>query len=395
MTSPLTILLPLKGRHLHTLRFLFHADRAKLPYHFLIADGEVHPAIARILENPKAAFPNLDIEYIRYPNDASYSDFYRKMADASARVRTPYVMQADNDDFLVGSGIELCLKFLDEHPDYVACGGGVGGFVLNPSPDPQFDLVVGSLNRVMPYFMEQYCPREDADPSVANRILEGFRTLHTTYYCVLRTQALATILHEIAQLDMTDLHVHEVYFGARALSLGKARRDGTVVSYMRQGATATTSNFRTNWAKHLVESRLTSDLAAVVDRIDFVAANGDSRASAEFKSRFRTLFGEKLREVLEEHYRTPKPVKVPASSRLKAIVRRLLPKPVTNRIQRDRSRNHVFATLRAQGASGGDVAGFHREWTQIEEVFSGPAFSAFVRTQAPELVFGASAVAAA
>ena len=145
MTHPLTILLPLKGRHLHTLRFLFHADRAGLPYHFLIADGEVHPAIARVLENPLSAFPNLDIEYIRYPNDARYSDFYRKMADASARVRTPYVLQADNDDFLVASGIERCLKFLDARPDYVGCGGGVGGFELNAAREKKLEFVVGTL----------------------------------------------------------------------------------------------------------------------------------------------------------------------------------------------------------------------------------------------------------
>ena len=89
-SSPLTILLALKGRHLHTLRFLWHADVARVPYHFLIADGEVHPVIARLLEHSESVFPHLDIEYIRYPDDVDYATYYSKLADAASRVRTPY-----------------------------------------------------------------------------------------------------------------------------------------------------------------------------------------------------------------------------------------------------------------------------------------------------------------
>src|SRR5437763_4046704 len=97
--SELTILLAVKGRHLHTLRFLWHANRCRMPYHFLVADGAACEPLARLLENAGAIFPDLSIEYVRYPDDVDYQAYFRKLTDAASRVRTEYVMQVDNDDF--------------------------------------------------------------------------------------------------------------------------------------------------------------------------------------------------------------------------------------------------------------------------------------------------------
>src|ERR1700676_638227 len=124
----LTIVLPLKGRHLFTLRFLWHANKARLPYRLLIADGQVDEAVASYLENSRDIFPNLDIEYVRYPNDSDYSRFFAKMSDALSRVRTPYAMMADNDEFLRIQGIEQALDFLDANADYVCCSGRAAAF---------------------------------------------------------------------------------------------------------------------------------------------------------------------------------------------------------------------------------------------------------------------------
>ncbi|MGA9951110.1 MAG: hypothetical protein WBQ24_22905, partial [Xanthobacteraceae bacterium] len=85
----LTIVLPLRGRHLFTLRFLWYADKLRLPYRILIADGQVNETVARHIENSRTFFPNLDIDYVRYPDDAGYPQYFAKMADAMRRVRTP------------------------------------------------------------------------------------------------------------------------------------------------------------------------------------------------------------------------------------------------------------------------------------------------------------------
>ena len=107
----LTIILPLKGRYLFTLRFLWHANRARLPYPIVIADGQVRPALAKILENSREHFANLDVTYLRYPDDIDYHSYLFKMVDALRRVKTPYAMLADNDDFIARAGTERSLEF--------------------------------------------------------------------------------------------------------------------------------------------------------------------------------------------------------------------------------------------------------------------------------------------
>ncbi len=102
--------MPLRGRPLFTLRFLWQANAARLPYRFIIADGEVDPALARLLEVSPAFFRPY-IEYIHYADDTDFGRFFAKLTDALGRVKTPYAMVADNDDFLLLAGLERSLDF--------------------------------------------------------------------------------------------------------------------------------------------------------------------------------------------------------------------------------------------------------------------------------------------
>ncbi len=82
MTSSanLTILLPLKDRVPFTHRWLAYAASAGLPYRILIADGGADGTIAQTVAEKKSR--GLDIEYVRYPFDSTYADYY-----ASSRMR--------------------------------------------------------------------------------------------------------------------------------------------------------------------------------------------------------------------------------------------------------------------------------------------------------------------
>src|SRR5262249_44916375 len=142
----LSIVLPLKGRPLHTLRFLWHANQIRLPYPILIADGMVKEGVSRLIED-HSTFPNLAIEYHRYPDDVSFGHFYRKLADIMRKVRTPYVKMVDNDDFIGVAALDKCVEFLEGHPDYVCCGGGIAGFALDEMSGTDIPLVVGRINR--------------------------------------------------------------------------------------------------------------------------------------------------------------------------------------------------------------------------------------------------------
>jgi len=106
----LTILLFLKGRHNYTDRWIRYMK--DMPYNVIIADGS--------LTDYKYSGP---FEYIRYPYDATYTQYYDKVADAWSRVKTPYAVQIDNDDFLFIDKLPAYIDFLEANRDYASCRG--------------------------------------------------------------------------------------------------------------------------------------------------------------------------------------------------------------------------------------------------------------------------------
>jgi glycosyltransferase domain-containing protein len=377
MTPRLTIVLPLKGRYLFTLRFLWHANKARLPYRFLIADGQVHPVLARVLENSGEHFPNLDLQYIRYPDDRDFSCFFAKMADALGRVTTPYAMLADNDDFLAFGGIERALDFLESNADHVCCGGRVAGFsVYSGLSNPSRGLR-GRLNRLYNY----YHAEDVSSPFVAKRVRQAGLKLWI-YYAVTRTEALAAICREIAELDFSDLLVHEVFHVMRALTFGKAHSDDTTVSYFRQYGTSLNSSFKKDWVHHLVRSRFTSDIHALVERIAAIAAAADGVDSAAVAEDIRNVLEGKFRQFFWANYGSFQGLKQVLRRRAPDLVSWLQNRP---RYFIGRERSVLLRQLANAGASQDYVAQFRAELAAIEEVLTGASFADFIRPYIPQL----------
>ena len=137
----LTVLLPLKDRAPYTLRWLSYADSIRLPFRVLIADGGVDAAVSNVLSD-RSNFPNVEFEYLRYRPDDSFADYHAKLADAAGRIRTPYAVMIDNDDFLVVDALRESVQFLRNHADYVACGGQTALFWVG-SDRPDGDALYG------------------------------------------------------------------------------------------------------------------------------------------------------------------------------------------------------------------------------------------------------------
>jgi len=404
MASRLTILLPLKGRPLHTLRFFWDAERRRLPYRFVVADGEVHPVVARLFDRARTVFPNLDIEYVRCPDDLTFSHFFAKMAAIARMVRTPYAMQIDNDDFLVMSGLNHSMEFLDSHPDFVSHGGGIGGFSLDCT-GAALPKVVGAPNHMTFRYGPDYLPRDFSAPSAAERARAGFRT-YAIYYHVFRTEVLAKILAEIHALDFSDLEIHETFLCMRALTLGKCQLDGTVMSYFRQiGTSSATAHRGHDWVGHLLRSRFTADFDAMVTAISDAITRADGTDAAAAAEDIRNVYADKLRADLKARYGrapyAPRPHYHPISIakfvlnslalgwtldlyRRKMAARNLDPTRRDARYQTERA--GVLDELKGRGATDSYVSTFAREWAAIEASLEEKTFVAFVRAQAPELL---------
>ncbi len=380
MAPRLTIVLPLKGRPLFTLRFLWHADRARMPFRFLIADGEVRPPLADILENAREHFSNIDIEYVRYPDDISFGRFFAKMHDAVRRVRTPYVMMANNDDFLASAGIERAIEFLDSHPDYVCCGGGIAGFsVHTPSPAP-LGMLLGPPNKLSYRYAPDSTPDDiDANTTLA-RALSAFRS-HWIFYAVYRTWAQEIVCKEIAEMDLSSLHLTERFCAFRTPTLGKARLDQTVISYFKQADTSLGGHWATSEAApsgsfvyHLLRSRFTSDFAAIVDRVSRAVVEADGGDVEEVAEQLRLVAEPWLEYLIRSHYG--------GSGRLRAL---------RNQVLRLRSwlkaryrssvildQRSIRERLRRNGAAAEYLAEFRSELARMEEVLNGRQFREFL-----------------
>jgi glycosyltransferase domain-containing protein len=365
-TPRLSIVVPMRGRNLFTLRFLWHANAARLPYRILLADGHVNDAVARHIENSRETFPNLDIDYVRYPDDTGYSRYFAKMADAMARVRTPYAMLADNDDFLGLSGIEQALDFLEANPDYVAARGRPTAFSVYSGLGSPDGGVYGSLNRLRATYECADMPSS----SVSERLHQGRQSL-LIFYSIYRADALATLWREDSEIDFSDLMLHETYHAMRTLTLGKVRTNAATITYFSQVGTSTSSNPTLDWAGHLLRSRLSVDVERMVARVVAAATGAEAKAVDE---QARTIIEDYFRDFLWSNYGLV--------ARLKRFLRSQSPTAVKYwqsrpRISIKRELAAVLGKLGTAGASAQDLARTRDEISTIEKALSPRAFAEF------------------
>jgi glycosyltransferase domain-containing protein len=382
MNARLTIVLPLRGRPLFTLRFLWHANAARLPYKFIVADGEVNPALANLLENSRAIFPHLDIDYIRYPDDTDFGRFFAKLTDALQRVETPYAMVADNDDFLMLTGLERSLDFLDAHADYVCSGGGIGGFAVYSKKYPLLGGLCGPLNRLAYRYMPYDRSLDLASSSAAERLMLGLRN-SWSYYAVFRAPALATIWREAADMKLSDLQLHEKFSAMRTLTLGKARSDPATIAYLRQYWTTMSLAFRKDWVHHLVRNNFSTDFAEIMSRISRHAAAADGADPDLTAEKLRDNVAQWLGYFLRRNFGP--------TAALRHYLRRTVPHllewiKMRRRYAVPLDRRRLFAKLRESGASGEYLRAFGAELAQVEDIVSGSAFTDFIAAYVPLFV---------
>ncbi len=387
MSAALTIVVPLRGRFLHTLRFLWHLNDCAIGCRIILADGQVHPTIGRLLDDPQT-FPNLSLEYIRYPDDRSFRDFYAKMADALGRVRTPYTVLADNDDFLAPAGLARCVDFLDENADYACCGGGIAGLELYAPARARLAHLVGPFSRLTYRYAPDESPRDIAWASLGERVIAGLRNTWS-YYAVARTAALLTVWQEIAALDISDLQLHERFAAMRMMTLGKARSNASVISYVRQYQTSLRLSFSDDWVAHLLRGRFTGDIAAIVDRISGLVAAADGTEEKQFGEQLRDALADRwLRPFLRYNYGGRSRV-----TDLKHYIHDRRPDLVSRlrrlRFLSNRETERLFARLRRDGATDAYIDTFRLEMSAIDAVATGPAFRDFLHRTAGDLLAAA------
>ena len=284
------------------------------------------------MKSSRSIFPHLDIEYVRYPDDADFSRYFVKMADAFGRVRTPYVMNMDNDDFLGFHGTERALDFLDAEADFICARGRSVGFSVTAGSGGPNSGIYGKFSRLnWNHHLEDII----ADSS-QERLRQG-GLCHAVYSAVFRTDAAACIWREIAEISFSDLMLQENFYALRTLTLGKVHMNKSTVSKYPQAMTGISHQPKYDWANHLLHSRFTTDAHAMIEYIASAAAQTDGRVAEDIAGY--------LREILENYYHGYLSGIYGQSSRIKRAVRRKWP-GIVNAMQT----RPYFAIRREQAA---------------------------------------------
>ncbi|MEX1993679.1 MAG: TIGR00180 family glycosyltransferase [Steroidobacteraceae bacterium] len=231
--SGLTILLPLKDRVAFTHRWLAYAVDAGLPYRVLIADGGADGTIAQTVTEKKSQ--GLDVEYVRYPFDRTYAEYYAKLADALSRVTTPYVVLADNDDLFIPEGLARAVEFLAANPEYVACGGQCAVFWLaGTDTAARSDVIYG--DRVDWKCSSQFST--DVADTASARLRERCLGANDVFYAVHRTDLLRGHFAAVRDTNPRDLFLMEQLVMFLTAIAGKTRQLDTLYIARQQDSPA-------------------------------------------------------------------------------------------------------------------------------------------------------------
>lgn len=271
----LTIVLPLKGKPDFTRRWLAYAAE-RLPYPVLVADGsldaDASPVVALCGGYARRGRP---VEYVRYPYDADLSAFYEKLVDAVGRVRTPYVVLADNDDFFSPAGLRLCIEHLDAHARHTACGGRFIGFTLD---DGGSERVRGRKIS----FDGDGSAFDLEEKTAAARVRAHFARYHPTWYDVHRTGLLRDALGVLRSANPKDIFLVELWTSFLPLTTGPIGRVAAPYLFRQRdtpGSQAATAAAKSGYLERARApgwdadvTRLCADIASAVAAVDGTSA---------------------------------------------------------------------------------------------------------------------------
>ena len=219
LADKLTILLPLKGRPLFTLRYFLYMEEVQCPFKIFIADGSLNEENKNIIDENKHRFPHVNFEYHRFPPDNTILDFTKKMAGALNLIRTPYVVENSNDDFYVIDTIIKSIEFLEQDvkKEYVACGGAKYTF------ETKDGLAFNPIRHITPILYNNYYREGAVTNNVAlNRVLLQMPFKYPfIQYDVLRTLCLRNAYDLLWKNKICNLIVSEYFTVRYLISLGK------------------------------------------------------------------------------------------------------------------------------------------------------------------------------
>ncbi len=268
-----------------------YANYIAFPFPIIVADGSSDDSAEKLLSDCKR-FPKIAYTYFRYPYDKTYTHYYSKIVDALDRVQTPFVALADNDDFFIVDCMLECVRFLQNHSDYVACGGLGGILWLSPSPAGRVQAPLYARN------VNWKCT--GGVPTIEGQTAKD--RLHPNYlagsdicyYDIKRTDQLRSQFRIVMDLDLHDLFLVEWLAFWLTCVAGKTKRLPRLYLAMQQDSLGGSGEAHIkefgDWLGRMLVETWSEDFRKFLTCISRALADKDGVPEAEAKKHVVRLY---------------------------------------------------------------------------------------------------------
>lgn len=141
----LTIIIPTFNRSDFLIRLLNYLSHAHYKHRIAIGDSSDAFHVGRTKDAIKKIGNKLEIRYMQYPG----LNCHGAQEKLIQLVDTPYIVSLPDDDFLVPSGLDKCIEFLENNSDYVAAHGLGAIVALKPSERRGKDLAIRNYRQTV------------------------------------------------------------------------------------------------------------------------------------------------------------------------------------------------------------------------------------------------------
>ena len=283
-----TLVLLVKGRDNFSLRWLQYMDEINFSFPIIISDGENDGFIENLIKTHPFK-NNLNITFKQFDTNKGFKSYYEMKRDTLKDIQTKYVMICDNDDFIIPSGLNELIKFLENNDEYISASGKI----LNFEIDNWKSKTYGNF-----YFLPTYNYSRLIDPSDKwiKQINMVFAKFQPNFYNIFRTNTLSKIFNETAELNFSDLTIYEFFIQLRANTLGKSKIL-PVHHYIRQRGTSQTSN-NFNFANDIILKDLPNDYRKLKEYICKIINEISNEDHLKLSMTFENSFSSYLRKII-------------------------------------------------------------------------------------------------
>lgn len=202
------ILIPTYNRPNYLKRILEYYDSFNNKFKIIVADSSIDK-YKKMNGRLISSFDNLKIEYL---DEYSPSlNAHHKLADMVQHVKEKYCIFCADDDFVIPSGIEESIKFLEKNLDFICAHGNYLNYKYNQKYKTFY------WKKIYPYeSLKSNDPRE--------RLKKHLKNYYQVLYATHRTKQRKLIYDEVLNSNVDPMQFGEIQPDQLSIIIGKMKR---------------------------------------------------------------------------------------------------------------------------------------------------------------------------